>query len=145
MGTAPELIERAAAARSRVAVVDRRGSHTYGELLADSHAVAAALLAGDQDLGERPVAFLCQPGWHYVTTQWGIWRAGGMAVPLAVSHPRAELDDAVGHCAAGTVVAGKAMLERVEPIARSRGLPLLEAEAVAAAPAGGGELPAVGA
>src|SRR6266545_198746 len=68
-----------------------------------------------------------------------------MAVPLAVSHPRAELDDAVGHCAAGTVVAGKAMLERVEPIARSRGLPLLEAEAVAAAPAGGGELPAVGA
>src|SRR6266508_5987499 len=68
-----------------------------------------------------------------------------LAVPLAVSHPRAELDDAVGHCAAGTVVAGKAMLERVEPIARSRGLPLLEAEAVAAAPAGGGELPAVGA
>src|SRR6266545_3751512 len=46
MGTAPELIERAAAARSRVAVVDRRGSHTYGELLADSHAVAAASSRG---------------------------------------------------------------------------------------------------
>jgi len=145
MGPELELIERAAAARDRVAVADALGNHTYDDLLAESGAVAHALLDAGQDLAERPVAFLCQPGWHYVTTQWGIWRAGGMAVPLAVSHPRAELDDAVGHCAAGTVVAGKAMLERVEPIARSRGLPLLEAEAGAAAPAGGGELPAVGA
>ncbi len=145
MGTAPELIERAAAARSRVAVVDRRGSHTYGELLADSHAVAAALLAGDQDLGERPVAFLCQPGWHYVTTQWGIWRAGGMAVPLAVSHPEAELDYAVGHCGAATVVAGTGMLGRLEATASSRGLRLLEAERIATTPTAGRGLPAVGA
>jgi malonyl-CoA/methylmalonyl-CoA synthetase len=144
MGTPLELVERAAAARSRPAVVDQRDSHTYGQLLADSAAVAHALLGDDRDLRERPVAFLCQPGWHYVTTQWGIWRAGGIAVPLAVSHPTAELDYTIGHCGAATVVAGRAMLERVEPIAGARGLRLLEAERLAAAPADGRELPPVG-
>jgi malonyl-CoA/methylmalonyl-CoA synthetase len=140
-----ELVERAARCTERVAVVDERGSRTYGQLLADSRAVACALLADDHDLGERPVAFLCQPGYHYVTTQWGIWRAGGIAVPLAVSHPEAELAGALGRCGAGTVVAGTAMLPRVEPIARSRGLRLLEAERLAAAPEAGRDLPEVGA
>lgn len=140
-----ELVERAERSTARVAVVDEWGSHTYGQLLADSRAVAGALLGVDRDLGERPVAFLCQPGYHYVTTQWGIWRAGGTAVPLAVSHPEAELAYAVGHCAAGTVVAGTAMLPRVEPIARPRGLRLLEAERVAAARDAVRDLPETGA
>jgi malonyl-CoA/methylmalonyl-CoA synthetase len=143
MGSPLELVERAAAARSRVAIVDELGSHTYADLLADSGAVARALLGDVQDLSERPVAFLCQPGWHYVTTQWGIWRAGGIAVPLAVSHPDAELDDAIARCGAGAVVAGRATLGRVEGIARSRGLCLLEAERVAAAPPDALDLPAV--
>jgi len=143
MGSPLELVERAAAARARLAVVDQRGSYTYGDLLAGSGSVARALIGNDRDLAERPVAFLCEPGWHYVTTQWGIWRAGGIAVPLAVSHPRAELDDALGHCRAATVVAGRAMLERVEPIAASRGLRLLEAERIAAGPADGRALPDV--
>jgi malonyl-CoA/methylmalonyl-CoA synthetase len=142
MGTPLELVERAAAARSRLAVVDRLGGHTYGDLLAASASVARALLGDGQDLGERPVAFLCQPGWHYVTSQWGIWQAGGIAVPLAVSHPEAELDYAVAKCGAAAVVAGEAMLGRVERIAASRGLRLLAAERAAAGP-GGEDLPAV--
>jgi malonyl-CoA/methylmalonyl-CoA synthetase len=143
MGSPLELVGRAASARDRLAVVDRAGGYTYGDLLAASGAVAAALLDDNQDLAERPVAFLCQPGWHYVTTQWGIWRAGGIAVPLAVSHPEAELDYALGHSGAGTVVAGAAMLQRVAPIASSRGLRLLEAERTLAPPPGGRELPVV--
>jgi malonyl-CoA/methylmalonyl-CoA synthetase len=143
MGSPLELVERAAAGRSRVAIVDELGGHTYADLLADSGAVARALLGDTQDLGERPVAFLCEPGWHYVTTQWGIWRAGGIAVPLAVSHPDAELDYAIGRCGAGTVVAGRAMLRRVERIAGPRGLRLLEAGRVAAAPPDAIDLPAV--
>jgi malonyl-CoA/methylmalonyl-CoA synthetase len=140
-----ELVGRAARTLEPVAVVDERGSFSYGQLLAGSRAVAEALLERDRDVGERPVAYLCAPGYHYVTAQWGIWRAGGMAVPLAVSHPEAELAYAVDHCGAGTVVAGTAMLPRVEAIARSRGLRLLEAERIAATPETGRDLPAVGA
>ena len=32
------------------------------------------------------MAFLVPPGFQYVAVQWGIWQAGGIAVPMAVSH-----------------------------------------------------------
>ena len=54
--------------------------------------MATCLLAGRDDLAEARVAFLVPPGFVYVATQWGIWRAGGIAVPLAVSHPPPELE-----------------------------------------------------
>jgi len=36
--------------------------------------------------------------------QWGVWRAGGVAVPLAVSHPPAELEYVIRDAEAETVV-----------------------------------------
>ena len=36
--------------------------------------------------------------------QWGVWRAGGVAVPLAVSHPAAELEYVIRDAEAETVV-----------------------------------------
>src|SRR5205807_272890 len=50
------------------------------------------------------VAFLAPPGFHYVAIQWGIWRAGGIAIPLAVSHPPAELEHVIRDADAETVV-----------------------------------------
>jgi malonyl-CoA/methylmalonyl-CoA synthetase len=143
MGRALELIERAGAGGDRLAVVDQGGELTYARLLADSAAAARALLGRRDDLGERPVAFLCQPGYHYVTTQWGIWRAGGTAVALAVSHPEAELDAAIGRCAAGTLVADAALSVRLEGVAAKRGLRLLRAERLVGGSRGAGGLPEV--
>ena len=62
------------------------------------------LLAGAPDLTEGRVAFLVPPGFEYVAVQWGIWRAGGMAVPFAVSHPEAELEYTVDDADASIVV-----------------------------------------
>src|SRR5919198_33044 len=109
MGRELELVQRAEAGAARTAISDERRAFTYERLLADSRAVATALLGPAQDLAEARVAYLCWPGYGYVTTQWGIWRAGGMAVPLAVSHPQAELDHAIGHAGAATVVADAAL------------------------------------
>jgi malonyl-CoA/methylmalonyl-CoA synthetase len=128
------LVERAERNHARMAIVDERGTFTYGRLLADSAAVARALLGSEPDLRERPVAFLCWPGYGYVAAQWGIWRAGGIAVPLAVSHPEAELDAAVERCGADTLLADGAMLRRLEPIAAARGLRLMEVEGALARP-----------
>ena len=44
------------------------------------------------DLGEARVAFLIEPSIDYVLVQRGVWRAGGVAVPLCASHPPPELD-----------------------------------------------------
>lgn len=66
--------------------------------------MAGALLAGNADLGEARVAFLVPPGFPYLAVQWGVWRAGGVAVPLAVSHPPPELEYAILDADASTVV-----------------------------------------
>jgi malonyl-CoA/methylmalonyl-CoA synthetase len=57
-----------------------------------SSRVAATLLAGREDLQEERVAFLLTPGFPWVAVQWGIWRAGGVAVPLPINSTRPELE-----------------------------------------------------
>ena len=86
-----ELIRRARGHGARTALVTSQGIFSYAELLDRSAAAASRLLAGRDDLEDERVCFLVPPGWDYVATLWGIWRAGGHATPLATSHPAAEL------------------------------------------------------
>lgn len=70
-----------------VAVVSNGRSYTYGELLYRAKQLAHVLLDGKSDLEEERIAFLVDPSFEYVQIQWAIWIAGGIAVPLALSHP----------------------------------------------------------
>src|SRR3954469_3442353 len=115
------LVSRAQAHADRVAIVDSAGEHAYSGLLDASARVAAALLDGAEDLAEARVCFLVPPSFDYVAVQWGIWRAGGIAVPLAVSHPPAELEYAIGDAEAAIVVADPAWEETLRPLAEARG------------------------
>jgi malonyl-CoA/methylmalonyl-CoA synthetase len=99
------LIARARLHSDRTAVIAPEGVWSYGDLLDASARVADCLLAGRDDLAEARVAFLVPSGAHYVATQWGIWRAGGIAVPLATSHPPAELEYVIRDADAEMVVA----------------------------------------
>src|SRR3972149_3553629 len=93
----PELpiVERAASHAGRTAIVAQDGRFPYQDLMAASHGVAAALLEAKADLDQARVAYLVPPSFLWVATQWGVWRAGGVAVPLAVSHPPPELEYAL--------------------------------------------------
>ena len=82
-----ELIERAHGFLDRIALVDASGSLTYRELLQKSAVVASQLLDGSADLNEARIGFIVNPSLDYTVLQWGIWRAGGIAVPLCVKHP----------------------------------------------------------
>src|SRR2546427_769192 len=99
------LVARAEAHDDRTAIVAPEGTFTYRDLLDASARVAACLLDGRLDLGEARIAFLAPAGWHYVASQWGIWRAGGTAVPLATSHPPAELEYVIRDAEADIVLA----------------------------------------
>jgi malonyl-CoA/methylmalonyl-CoA synthetase len=124
MSTQPHdlpLVARAAEHARRTAIVAPEGAFTYGDLLDASARVASALLDGAADLAGARVAFLAPPGWDYVATQWGIWRAGGIAVPLAVSHPPAELEYAVRDADAAVVVAHPELAETLRPVAERNG------------------------
>jgi malonyl-CoA/methylmalonyl-CoA synthetase len=135
------LIARAEGFASRTALVDAAGTHSYAALLDASARVAAALLEGAADLAEARVCFLVPPSFEYVAVQWGIWRAGGIAVPLAVSHPPAELEYAIGDADAAVVIADPAWEEALLPLAGAQGARFLRtAELLSADPA---PLPAV--
>ena len=64
---------------------------SYGDLLSVSERVAHFLLRGRTDLREARIVMLVPPGFAYVAAHWGIWRAGGVVVPLALAHPVPEL------------------------------------------------------
>ena len=119
------LFVRAAGHEDRIAVAAPEGTFRYGDLLAAAGKTAARLLAGSADLKEERIAYLIPPGFTYVAVQWGIWRAGGVAVPLATSYPPAELDYVVYDSGASVVVVHPEFAERVRPIAVERGLRFL--------------------
>lgn len=116
------LTQRAEKYEERTAIVAPEGKFTYRQLLEASGRVASFLLDGARDLKERPVAFLAPPGFQYVAGQWGIWRAGGIAVPLSLFHPRPELEYVLSDTEPGAVLAHPDLVERVRPLAEELGL-----------------------
>jgi malonyl-CoA/methylmalonyl-CoA synthetase len=98
------LVAQARRHGGRIAIIDSQGSFTYNDLLEASSRVAAALLAGRADFEEERVAFLLAPGFPWLAVQWGIWRAGGVAVPLPLGSAKAELEYFVDDSAASTLV-----------------------------------------
>lgn len=127
-----ELVQRAEAAHARTAVIAAEGSYGYDDLLRASAAGATRLLAGRDDLEEARVCYLVPPGWEHVTAQWSIWRSGGVAVPLATSHPGAELEYVVDDTRPEAIVVAPSLRTRVEVIAKRRGIPLLLTPALTA-------------
>lgn len=85
------LFSRAALHGANTAIIEAGKPTSYAQLLDRSGAVAANLLHGRQDLQETPVAFAAPAGSDYVAIQWGIWRAGGIAVPLNTDATLPEL------------------------------------------------------
>jgi malonyl-CoA/methylmalonyl-CoA synthetase len=103
----------------RRAIVSSDGVFTYDDLDDASIRVAGSLLADNEDLNQTRVAFLVHPSFAYAAVQRGIWRAGGVAVPLAVSHPPGELEYVIRDSGAGLVVADEASAPTLAPLTRA--------------------------
>jgi len=115
----PDLIARAQRQGARVAIMDCNGSYSYDDLLDASARIAATLLAGRDDLREERIAFVIAPGFPWVATHWGIWRAGGIAVPLPLGTPWSELEYYVEDTQASALIHDVANAENLGS-ARSR-------------------------
>ncbi len=129
------LIERALDFTNRIAIADGAGSYTYAELLRDSGRGASRLLAGSGDLEEGRVAFMVESSYDYVRVQWSIWRAGGIAVPLCLTHPAPELEHVLDTTHPTLAVASPGYAGLLEPLARSRGIDFLSVDDVQEEPA----------
>ncbi len=125
--------------------MDRNGTHSYCRLLTASRRIATQLLAGRADLGEERIVFLLRPGFEYVATQWGIWQAGGIAVPLAVMHPPPEWEYVLDDAAPRAVVADREFAGRLGPLAAARSLPFHLIDDLLTDDLPSGQLPAISA
>ena len=101
------LIQNAYNYLERTAVISNGDNYTYKNLLETSESIAVKLLNGKKDLNEATIAFIVPSGFDYVRIQWGIWRAGGIAVPLCVSHPVASIKYVIEDSQVSTIVFSK--------------------------------------
>ncbi len=122
----PTLIRRAALFPGHTALIEPdRTTHTYDALCERSSLAARTFLGTRDHLNGTRVAFLVSPGVDYVTTQWGIWRAGGIAVPLATMHPPEELAHVISDSDPAIVVVQRDLAEPIRSIVRQRGIRML--------------------
>ena len=84
-----------------IALQDGDQSWTYAQVNARIDNFALGLLKGTGDLEEERIAFFMPASLDYVTTMHGIWRAGGIAVPLNVASAVSELEHSLS-CAGVT-------------------------------------------
>ena len=158
--SALRFLRTAREAADQVAVIAREGVFCYSDLLSASARVANYLLGGHdtprsrrdppqsprdtsqsrrdpprarRDLEEARVVFLVPPGFEYAAVQWGIWRAGGVAVPLALAHPPAELASLIADADPEAILVHASVEAKARPAAEAHGIPVgLVSQALAA-------------
>ena len=113
-----ELIQRADGFGQRTAVEDWTGSFTYADLMRVSRFAAFNLLGGEKDLAEKRIAFIVPPGFEYVALKLGVWMAGGVSVPLGISHSPREIEYVIRDCGADTVIFHPDLAYRLEGVSR---------------------------
>ena len=128
----PELewVRRARSFGPRVAVTSDGHDHSYDSLLSISEAIAASLLDGSTDLDEQRIAFLIPASFDYVAVQWGIWRAGGIAVPLSLFSADPELEHVITDAQVDRIIAPEDSLAKLRPLCDRLSVPLLSVDQI---------------
>lgn len=116
--------EKLSAFNSKTAIIAEGISYTYAQLLNASSVVASKLLNNKLDLAEERVAFMVNPGFSYVAVQWGIWRAGGVAVPLCITHPLASLQYVVEDTGAKIIICDDSFTDMLLPLTQEKNIKL---------------------
>ena len=119
------LLDRAKQFKGKTALVSNGNPYTYEHLLASSENVAANLLQGKSDLNEARIAFLVPPSFEYTTVQWGIWAAGGIAVPLCELHPLPSIQYVLEDTQTEIIITHEDFVDFLKPLEKAIGISVL--------------------
>ena len=122
------LVQNAQKFQNRIAIRSNGKSYSYQELLDTSESIGISLLNGAKDLHEARIAFIVPPGFEYVSIQWGIWRAGGIAVPLCVKHPLPSIKYVIEDTSAAVIIFSKEFEQLIAPLQNIAGIRFIPAE-----------------
>ncbi len=108
----------------KVALIEGDNTFTYAQLESRIGQFATGLLAGRGDLEEARVAFLIPAGVDYVTALHGVWRAGGLAIPLNVAAAESEWEHCLSSAGVTQVIADEQTLARIEGLCDRLSIPI---------------------
>lgn len=111
-----KIFEKASLNTEKVAVIANNSSYSYGTLLSNSQQLATELLVEKLDLKEARVAYMLSPGFEYIVSQWAIWQAGGIAVPLCISYPLPSLQYVLENTGAEIIIVGQEFKAFITPL-----------------------------
>ena len=114
----------------RIALVEGEKKHTYREVNNRINQFATGLLRNKTDLQEERIAFFMPASLDYVTTMHGVWRAGGIAVPLNVASAVSELDHYLTCANVTRMVAGDEYQDSLRELCASLNIDLVSVEDV---------------
>ena len=121
-------IERAGLFPDKLAINDKGNLFTYAQLSQAAAAISAELLQRETDLCEARVAFMIPPGKNYVATLWGIWQAGGVAVPLCLTYPLPSLQYVIEDTGSKIIVVAREYAAVLDEYCRQQNIRLLMIE-----------------
>ncbi|WP_281541757.1 acyl-CoA synthetase [Maribacter aestuarii] len=116
------LINKSKEYADRNAILSHGQYYSYATLLSVTRTVAAHLLQGRKDLNQDPITYLVPPSFEYVAVQWGIWAAGGIAVPLCVLHPLPSIQYVIEDTKAQMVIAHPDYFDFLKPLEKKTGV-----------------------
>mmetsp|Transcript_3414 Transcript_3414/g.7432 ORF Transcript_3414/g.7432 Transcript_3414/m.7432 type:complete len:561 (+) Transcript_3414:101-1783(+) len=131
-----ETIARTTRHLSRIAVSSGGNKYTYGKVLHLAEDTAAAVsriiskgpapvVPVTQTAGPPPrIGVYATPGVEYLAATWAVWQAGGIVVPLATSHPPAELAYCFQDAGLSAVLVPEANVDKVSEVAAQHNTPL---------------------
>ena len=120
----------------RVALVEGHNSYNYSEVNSRINRFATGLLGDQEDLQEERIAFFMPASLDYVTTMHGVWRAGGITVPLNVASAVSELDHYLTCASVTRMIANAEYQDLLRELCDSLNIQLLSVEDVLAEEAG---------
>src|SRR5437899_1840529 len=120
------LDDLAARFGEREALVSSHRRVTYAELAAESTAIARGLAARGVERGTR--VGLLMPNWpEWISTAFGVWRAGGLLVPLSTLNRPREMAYCLAHAEVRVLVAVRRFLRHDYVTGLEEGAPQLPA------------------
>ena len=92
---------------NRIAIESENKEYSYKNILDKSDLIASFLLGKKNDLLEQRIGILVNPNIDYVTILWGIWKSGGVAVPLSLSATENELKHYITDSGINIIISSK--------------------------------------
>src|SRR6056300_1057163 len=114
----------------RTALIEGNKVISYAALNLRCDRFATGLLRGEADLKEERIAFFMPASIDYVTTMHGIWRAGGIAVPLNVASAVTELEHYLSSASVSRMIANGEYRESLTALCTSLNIELLSVEEI---------------